>query len=195
MIKVPTYNKENRKKPTYFSQLPKGAYVCKILRIEERESKKGNPMIVINFDVAEGEYKDFYKKQYEANENEDKHWSYDATFYLSVPYEGCKSFITEQWDTFWANIEDSNNGYVFDGNEKKIVGKTFGGVFRLEQTEGNNGNIYDHTRLAYTIISQDVRDGKVKKLPNDKLVGNEPLNSDDFINAGTDSAMEDLPWK
>lgn len=195
MIKVPTYNKENRKKPTYFSQLPKGAYVCKILHVEERESKAGNPMIVINFDVAEGEHKDFYKKQYEANENEDKHWSYDAMFYLSVPYEGCKPFITEQWDTFWANIEDSNNGYVFDGNEKKIVGKTFGGVFRLEQTESNNGNIYDHTRLAYTTISQDVRDGKVTKLPKDKLVGNEPLNSDDFINAGTDSAMEDLPWK
>jgi hypothetical protein len=152
-------------------------------------------MIVINFDIAEGEHKDFYKKQYEANENEDKHWSYDAMFYLSVPYEGCKPFITEQWDTFWANIEDSNNGYVFDGNEKKIVGKTFGGVFRLEQTESNNGNIYDHTRLAYTTISQDVRDGKVTKLPKDKLVGNEPLNSDDFINAGTDSAMEDLPWK
>jgi hypothetical protein len=194
MIKVPSYNKDNRKKPTYFSQLPKGAYVCKILHIEERESKKGNPMIVFQFDIAEGEYKDFYKKQYAANENEDKQWSFDATYYLNVPYEGCKPFLTEQWDTFWANIEDSNNGYVFDGNEKKIVGKTFGGVFRIEQTEANNGNIYDHTRLAYTTVSQDVRDGKVTKLPKDKLVGNEPIDTDAFVNVTSDTA-EDLPWK
>ena len=62
--------------------------------------------------------------------------------------------------TFWANIEDSNNGYVFSGDEKKTVGKVFGGVFRIEQTEANNGNVYDHTRLAYTRVAQEIRDGK-----------------------------------
>ena len=193
MIKVPSYNKENRKKYTSFEQLPKGAYVCKILHIEQQTSKKGNEMIVINFDIAEGEYKDFYKKQYEANTNEDKKWSYDAIMYLTIPSEGCLPFITEQWDTFWANIEDSNNGYVFDGNEKKIVGKTFGGVFRIEQTEASNGNIYDHTILFRTAISQDVREGKITKLPKDKLVGNEG-SPEDFVSVQADSA-EDLPWK
>ena len=64
----------------------------------------------------------------------------------------------------------------------------------MEQTEADNGNIYDHTRLAYTTISQDIRDGKVTKLPKDKLVGNEPINADDFINVGAE-ATEDLPWK
>ena len=193
MIKVPSYNKDNRKKPTYFSQLPKGAYVCKILHIEERENKMGRKMIVFQFDIAEGEYKDFYKKQYAANENEDKKWSFDATYYLNVPYEGCKPFLTEQWDSFWANLEDSNNGYVFDGNEKKIVGKTFGGLFHIKQTEWN-GNIYDHTRLKYTAVSQDVRDGKVTRLPKDELIGNEPIDTDAFVNVTSDTA-EDLPWK
>lgn len=192
MINVPKYNKNNRRQN--FDQLPKGVYVCKILHLEEATSKKGNPMIKIYFDIAEGDYKDFYKKQYEANTNEDKSWSYDATMYLNIPTEGCQPFITEQWDTFWANIEDSNNGYVFDGNEKKAEGKTFGGVFRTEQTEGNNGNIYDHTRLAYTRIAQDIRNGKVTKLPKDKLVGNEPLNTDDFVSV-PDNSVEDLPWK
>ena len=188
-------NRENAVQVTAFEILPKGAYVCKIIKAVEVKNKNNDGThIEIGFDVAEGEYKDFYKKQYEANENEDKKWSFDATYYLNVPYEGCKPFITEQWDTFWANIEDSNNGYVFDGNEKKIVGKTFGGVFRLEQTEAPNGNIYDHTRLSYTTISQDIRDGKVTKLPKDKLVGNEPLDSDEFINIGTESET-DLPWK
>ena len=190
-MKVPTYNKNNRKR--HFDQLPKGAYVCKIKHLEEATSKKGSQMIKVFFDIAEGDYKDFYEKQYKENTNEDKVWSYDATMYLVVPTEGCQPFITEQWDTFWANIEDSNNGYVFAGDEKKTVGKVFGGVFRIEQTEANNGNIYDHTRLAYTRIAQDVRDGKITKMPKDKLVGVEG-SPDDFVSVPEASA-EDLPWK
>lgn len=191
MINVPKYNKNNRRQS--FDQLPKGAYVCKIMHLEEATSKKGNPMIKIYFDIAEGDYKDFYKKQYEADTREDKVWSYDATHYLTIPTEGCLPFITEQWDTFWANIEDSNNGFVFDGDEKKAEGKTFGGIFRIEQTEANNGNIYDHTRLAWTKIAQDIRDGKLGTMPKDKLVGTEG-SADDFVNV-PDTAAEDLPWK
>lgn len=191
MIKVPAYNKNNRRQS--FDQLPKGAYVCKIMHLEEATSKKGNPMIKIYFDIAEGDNKDFYKKQYEADAREDKVWSYDATYYLNIPTEGCLPFITEQWDTFWANIEDSNNGFVFDGDEKKAEGKTFGGVFRIEQTEADNGNIYDHTRLAWTKVAQDIRDGKIGKAPKDKLVGTEG-SADDFMNV-PETTAEDLPWK
>ena len=190
-MKVPSYNKENRRQS--FEQLPKGAYVCKILNIEAMQSKSGKDMAKISFDIAEGEYKDFYTKQYQANTSEDKKWNYDAITYLMLPYEGCDPFITEKWDTFWANVEDSNNGYVFKGDEKETVGKTFGGVFRIEQTEGNNGNIYDHTRLFYTRVAQDIRDGKVTKLPNDKLVGVEGSPAD-FVQVA-DTSAEDLPWK
>jgi hypothetical protein len=190
-MKVPGYNKENRRQS--FEQLPKGAYVCKILNIEAMKSKSGKDMAKISFDIAEGDYKDFYTKQYQANTSEDKKWSYDAVTYLVLPYEGCDPFITQNWDTFWANVEDSNNGFVFDGDEKKVQGKTFGGVFRIEETEGNNGNVYTHTRLAYTRVAQDIRDGKVTKLPNDKLVGREG-SPEDFVQV-TDTSAEDLPWK
>ena len=117
-MKVPGYNKENRRQS--FEQLPKGAYVCKILNIEAMKSKAGKDMAKISFDIAEGDYKDFYTKQYQANTSEDKKWSYDAVTYLVLPYEGCDPFITQNWDTFWANVEDSNNGFVFDGDEKKV---------------------------------------------------------------------------
>ena len=36
-MKVPTYNKNNRKQ--HFDQLPKGAYVCKIKHLEEQLSR------------------------------------------------------------------------------------------------------------------------------------------------------------
>ena len=195
MINVPKYNKEDRRTGS-FEQLPKGAYVCKILNVEEQTSKKGHPMVVVSFDIAEGEYKDFYMKQYKADTSEDKHWNYDAVIYLTIPYDGCDAYITKNWATFWADVEDSNNGYVFDGNEETVKGKTFGGVFRIEQTQGNNGNIYDHTRFAWSKIAQDIRDGKIGKLPNDKLVETTAPASADasgFIDVVPD-AEEDLPF-
>lgn len=191
MINVPKYNKENRRQS--FEILPKGAYVCKIMDLEEVTYKNGKRGIKISFDIAEGEYKDFYAEQYRKSTSEDKHWSYDAVYYISIPFDGCEAYIQTNWDTFWADIEDSNNGFVFDGDEKKVKGKVFGGVFRIEQTE-YNGNVYDHTRLAGTRVAQDVRDGKVTKLPKDKLIENasSSVSAEDFISIEADE--EDLPF-
>lgn len=192
MIKVPKYNKENRKQN--FEQLPKGLYVCKIMDIEETESKKGNRMLKISFDIAEGEYKDFYAKQYRNNANEDKTWSYDAIYYIMIPDDGSPAWMQNKWDTFWADIEDSNNGFVFDGDEEKIKEKVFGGIFYIEQTQAPNGNIYDHTRLYGTRVAQDIRDGKVTKMPLDKLVevASAPVDASGFMTV--EEGPEDLPF-
>lgn len=191
-MKVPTYNKDNRKTVSNYEQLPKGNYVCKIMGIEEVTSKNGNRGIKVSFDIAEGDYKDFYAKKYQADDREDKRWSPDAVYWISIPYDDCPGYIQDGWDTFWANVEDSNNGYVFNGNEKTVKGKTFGGFFRIEQTE-YNGRIYDHTRLAKTCIAQDVRDGKATWSPKDKLIDQSSGSNDDFI-AIPESAPVDLPF-
>lgn len=191
-MKVPQYNKENRKTVSNYEQLPKGNYVCKIMGIEEVTSKNGNRGIKVSFDIAEGDYKDFYAKKYQADDREDKRWSPDAVYWISIPYDDCPGYIQDGWDTFWANVEDSNNGYVFNGNEKTVKGKTFGGFFRIEQTE-YNGRIYDHTRLAKTCIAQDVRDGKATWSPKDKLIDQSSGSNDDFI-AIPESAPVDLPF-
>ena len=191
-MKVPQYNKENRKTVSNYEQLPKGNYVCKIMGIEEVTSKNGNRGIKVSFDIAEGDYKDFYTKKYQADDREDKKWSPDAVYWISIPYDDCPGYIQDGWDTFWANVEESNNGYVFNGNEKTVKGKTFGGFFRIEQTE-YNGRIYDHTRLAKTCIAQDVRDGKATWSPKDKLLDQSSGSNDDFI-AIPENAPVDLPF-
>lgn len=169
-MKVPSYNRDNRKTNRTFEQLPKGNYVCKIMKIDETTTKKGARYLLIYFDIAEGEYKDFYAKKYQEDDRDNKVWSYDAVYWLAIPYDDCPGWMQNKWDTFWANVEDSNNGYVFTGDEKTIKGKTFGGAFKLEQTQGNNGRVYDHTKLDSTYIAQDVRDGKVKYVPKDALI-------------------------
>jgi hypothetical protein len=196
MINIPKYNKDNRKVQQEFKQLPKGNYVCKVMNVEETTYKSGKRGLKISFDIAEGEYKDFYTKQYQESTKEDKKWSYDAVYYLSIPFDGCESYIIDGWDTFWANIEDSNNGYIWNGDEKALVGKVFGGCFRIEQSEAPNGQIYDHTKLAGTRIAQDIRDGKVTWTPKDKLIeASAPASSDNGFMDIDPNAPIDLPFK
>ena len=192
-MKVPSYNKANRKNnETKYEQLPKGNYVCKVMAVEEVTYKNGNRGVKVSFDIAEGEYKDFYSKKYKEDDREDKKWSMDAVYYVSIPYDDCPGYIQDGWDTFWANIEDSNNGYIWDGNEKTVKGKTFGGIFHIEQTE-HNGRIYDHTRLFRTRIAQDVRDGKITWVPNDKLIESSSSSDDGFNDVPAD-VPTDLPF-
>lgn len=181
MLTVKTANRDNAQKKSVFEQLPKGAYVIKIVAAREEENKSGKGRhVAIAFDIAEGEYKDFYKQQFDANTNEDKKWPMDAVFNLNEPDENSADWMQKNWDTFWTDVEDSNPGYRFDGDEKRVKGLLVGGKMRIEQSEYND-NIYDHTRLCWTCMAQDVRDGKAGKLPKDKLidktVGMQDINS------------------
>lgn len=184
---LPTYNKSKRKKQ--FEALPKGAYVIRIKNAKEVEKKNGTgTQLVIAFDIAEGEYKDFYQNMFDANTNEDKRWPYDGVFYLGVPTDDAPTYVWDNWNTFFADLEDSNNGFVFAGDLKTLKDKTIGGKFCIEQSE-YNGNIYDHTKLRWTCVADDIRNGKTGKMPNDKLIPTKPSEPD--FSAASD---EDIPF-
>ena len=182
-------------------KLPVGGYICKILNPEVAEYSWGN-VLVLNIDVDQGEYKGFYQKQFDSNTNEDKKWPYDAVYYLNVPQDDSKEYVWTNWNTFFADLEDSNKGFIFDGDVKKLKGKLIGGKFHIKQTE-YNGNVYDRTKLKWTCVAEDVRKGKAGKMPQDKLIGQGQRSPapaaassselDGFVNlpAGGD---EDLPF-
>ena len=158
----------------------------------------GFNQLVIAFDIAEGQYKDFYKAQYDANSSEDKKWPNDAVFRLTIPYPNCPDYVVTNYDTFFADLEDSNNGFVFGGDEKTLKGKLIGAKMHIEQSE-YNGRVYDHTRMKWTCIADDVRNGKAGRLPNDKLIagssGSNRSAADSYANSGFSSADdEELPF-
>lgn len=189
---LPTYDKTKRRKS--FEALPKGAYVLQIKDAKEEPNKSGNGShLTVCFDIAEGEYKGYFQTMMENSTSEDKKWPYDARYYITVPADGCQTYVWDNWNTFFADLEDSNNGFVFGGDPKQLKGKLIGGKFHIEQTE-YNGKIYDHTRLKWTCVADDVRNGKAGKLPNDKLIASAPkTDSEGFmtIPEGTD---EEVPW-
>lgn len=176
-----------------FDQLPKGAYVIKIKKAEECDNKNGKGShIKVAFDIAEGEYKDFYQKQFDAVTAEDKHWPYDAVHNLPAPDNDSPQWMINSFGTFIAALEDSNDGYHWDWNEAKWKGLVLGALFRIEQSE-NNGTVYDHTRPFWFRKAQDVRDGKFGRLPKDKLVEAKKPSPDELMSV-SESEESEIPW-
>lgn len=188
---LPSYDKSKRRKS--FKTLPKGAYVITIKDAREDKNKSGTGThLTIAFDIAEGEYKDFYSKQFQDNSNEDKKWPHDAIYRLNVPQDSSPTWAWSNWNSFFGDLEDSNNGFVFTGDLKTLKGKQIGGKFHIEQSE-YNGTVYNHTRLRWTCIADDVRSGNYGNLPNDKLVTASNQTSDGFLQI-PEGEEEELPF-
>ena len=183
---LPTYDKSKRRKA--FQQLPKGAYVIKIKDAKEDKWPSGDTYVRIAFDIAEGEYANFYQKQFENNSNEDKKWPMDAVFNLNVPADNSQQYVWDNWNTFFADLEDSNGGFVFSGDLKSLRGKIIGGLFHNRQSE-YNGNVYDHIVMRFSRPAEDVRMGRCTKLPNDKLVSPKGKPDPAKASSGTDDFM------
>ena len=185
---LPTYDKTKRTKP--FQQLPKGAYVIKIMNAKEETWPSGDGVVRIAFDIAEGEYKDFYQKMFDNNPNEDKKWPMDGVFNLNVPSDRSEVYVWNNWNTFFADLEDSNGGFVFSGDVSTLRGKLIGGLFHIRQSQGDDGTVYDHTQMKWTRTADDVRDGKYGKLPKDKLIDTSAVKD----SGGFDPVKEAIPF-
>lgn len=194
MKKFEKFETAQIKTGSVFDPLPKGAYVIVIKQAKEEPNKNSEGShIKIAFDIAEGEYKDFYKKQFDANTNEDKKWSYDAVYNLIAPDDNSPQWMIDNFGTFIAALEDSNQGYHWDWEESKWKGLVLGALFRIEQSE-SNGNVYDHTRPCWFRPAQSIRDGKYGRLPKDKLIEKIKTDSAGFMELPSSTDEDEIPF-
>ena len=145
-------------------RLPIGAYVCKILNVKYVAGENGNSdRIDLLFDISEGEYQDFFKKQYDANTSEDKKWKGRKSVYVPNDDGSEKDNWTKNSFAKWVNgFEDSNDGYKWDWKEDKWKGLTIGIVF------GETGTVIEGKEILYTearfgTSAEKVRDGSAPK--------------------------------
>ena len=176
--------------------LPAGGYVAKILNAKVETYSWGEVM-VISFDVAEGNYKDFFAEQYKANNREDKKWK--GNFRLNIPDEKNQWFESQKrtFGNAIACIEESNNGYHWDWNEANLKGKMVGVLFRDYEWMMDDGRTGWSTEACTFISVDEVRNGKFK-MPKRKPLKTkpaEPIKSTfaDF-NAAELSKDEELPF-
>lgn len=166
MIAYKDYKAE--KTATGKETIPAGGYVAKILDVKEVPYSWGN-VLLISFDIIEGEHKDFFKNDYAVNTKEDKKWR--GVYRLNVP----KDDGTEQdgWtkNTFgnaMFAIEASNGGYHWAWDEKTLKGKTIGVLFRNFEWEMSGKNGWS-TECGMLLPVDDIRGGKYKPMKDRPL--------------------------
>jgi hypothetical protein len=151
-------------------KLGAGPYVGVITFAEEKQSKNGNQMLVLNVDIAEGPFKGNYAalSQRLAKDCYLKHYrvlSEDNAGYL-------KGDILA--------IEHSNQNFKYDFEEKSLIGKFVGINLREEEYFGNTGEIKSNVKILHLCSASDVRKGAIKA-PKPKTVQRGAPNVDDSI--------------
>ena len=155
--------------------LPAGGYVAKILNAKVEEYSWGE-VLVISFDIAEGEYKDFFSKQYKENTREDKKWK--GNFRLTVPQESNQYFDSQKrtfGNAIWA-IEESNPSFRWAWDENALKGKMVGVLFRNFEWAMDDGRSGWSTECCTFVSVEDVRTGNFKQ-PKDKPLRNKTANN------------------
>lgn len=157
-------------------RLPIGGYILKILDVKEEHNQWGD-VIILRFDIAEGEYKNFFDEQYRSMSDEFKKWK--GTYRINIPepkgnteddqkkYNRFVGFYKSQIEAF----ENSNNIKIDASKEwdinvlkNKLVGAVFGN--KEWEIDGRTGW---YTNCDHLISVQDIRDGNFK-IPADKPV-------------------------
>lgn len=185
----PFSNYDNTQTISARAQLPVGAYICQILKAEEKvySSPKGEwHKLEVSFDICEGEHKDFYANDYRSQSGEDKKWK--GVLRMNIPSDDgseADNWAKRSFKTNILAIEESNNGYHWDWNEAQLKGKTVGIVFRSEEWE-YNGKRGWRTAPFKMVPAADVKSGNVK-IPDPK-----PLNGKAASQASTAADLSDF---
>lgn len=194
MQKPNDWNDTQRQTQFGFRRPEPGGYVCRIVRVEDTLSKKTNrPMLRIALDIADGEFKDYYKNKFE---NRLK-FSSDAKW-------PCVSGVMKQnedgstngaFKNFIECVQESTRGWQPAWNEnfeKKFVGAFVGAVFKEEEFEANDGTIKTSIKPDFGHFKNiaDIQSGNYEVPALKKLDGTQVKNN---VNQQATGIDDDLP--
>lgn len=198
-------NWENVQAAREYVPLPAGGYLVKIVdaRVEDVTARDDPGTVLfsvlkLGLDISEGEYSGYYRNDFNAQQREDKRWKGVLRQYLPKE-DGTEKdgWTASALKALIAAVEESNPGFHFDWDEKKLKDKVAGCLFRSEEWAFNGRTGW--TTRPYKLISVDaVRSGKFR-VPNKKPLpeNKRPVSLDivpdsqDFTQVSDD---EDLPF-
>lgn len=168
---IPNYNGARAEKMTGGTALPAGGYVAVIHSAKVEEYNWG-AVLVVAYDVFEGEHKDHFRKQFADNTDPNKKWK--GTYRLTVPNEQSKYFASEKrtFNNFIFALEQSNSGYRFDWDERHLKDKLFGALVRNKEFLSDKGEKITTTECGGCTDIFSIRDGSFTPL-KDKLLKEE----------------------
>ena len=148
--------------------LPAGGYVCQIVSARVESNSWGDTLVIAH-DVCEGDYKGIFKRDYDDNTNENKKWR--GTFRVNLPSDDGSE--RDAWkkrtlgNIIWA-VEESNPGFSWDWDEKKLKGKYIGLIYRNREWNMNGRSGWT-TEAAGADSIDNIREGKFKMLEDKPL--------------------------
>lgn len=181
---------EAKKSGGYVELPPAGAYVGEIFDVKVEPSyDKTHDQIVLRLDITEGEYKGRYMEVYNDQKERFPDCKYKGILRITVPEENDPADLAWMKSRFEGNmwaIEQSNTGYAFDWDEKKLKGKKVGFSVR-KRLYTFNGKDGETTEIVQLESIPEIREGKVKPVkPRDTRTNKTETDDTDSERAGTD---------
>lgn len=177
-----------------FQKLPAGAYICEIKHVDEVKTRDRGTQIVLSVDISEGEFAGYFENRLAVTGS----WDFNAQLKRYV-YDVEKKRGAAGFKGVITTLEQCNPNFKFltNPNTNRLAGLKVGGVFgEREYLDKKTNEIKTSTNLKWFCNIQDVKEGKVKippleKLPDDKR----PNNSADISGFnGQDVPDDDIPF-
>lgn len=166
-------------------KLPAGGYVARIMSAHIDPSNYGD-RLVIEFDIAEGEYAGFFQRDYEQSKNSQYGQKWRGVYRATVPDDSGTEddfFRKSVMNNVIAAIQESNQTYTWNWDERTLRGLVIGVLFRDKEWE-NNGRSGWTTECCRLTSADIIRDGSFE-IPKPKELGQKPAqrNSGNIQNA------------
>ena len=194
-----TYSTFSAKKPTFLTVPPAGAYEAVIKDVLLREpdgDKQKRTVIELMIEIIAGEYANRYDELYRDQlERFGGNVSYKGIFRLTPPSDDDEDWRKRAFEgNLWC-VEQSNPGYSWDWDEKKLKGKKVGINVR-KRLYIYNGKERETTEIGQFETIEDVKNGKCPKLKDRDQRNNDSgsadsTNGSEFTDVSKDVAV---PW-
>ena len=150
----------------YFSQIPAGGYICKVVYINVTNSKAGNLMLVLYLDIAEGKFKNWFKEKVNNKKFDDvalemNLWN-NAGIYRQLIYDKTGK-VSKFLKGLFVCFEKSNDNLVITEqgfDENKLIGCKIGFVFTSKKYKKKNGESSTWTSATFPKSVEDIYNNK-----------------------------------
>lgn len=173
-----------------FKRLPAGGYVVEIKKIEETTTRTGKAMLIMSFEIKEGEYAGFFTEQYRKEtagtsqySNQPK-WRGTYNVFPLTP----EGNTNPQYKGLLTSIEKSNGIRInWNADYNQFVGKIVGILFREEEFINYEGNMSVAIK-AYAARPADVIRNNEYEAPKRKVMKDNVGSSNGYVPAATEAS-------
>ena len=182
-----------------FTPVELGGHYAVIKNVSERETKNGDPMVVVSIDFDKKDAQaGYFTEQFKNDIRPDKKYPNQAVNYITTEYNGKCTKSFKAFMTSYANSNGIKEEAIKWGNDftsqfkNKKIGVVFGNV-----EEEYNGEIKMRRKIRWFCDYNKVAD---QKTPEDKLLSTKASgtssktgNSEEFVPTPDD--MDEIPFE